>query len=62
MSKSDRRENAPAPSALDRPSPSVPSVDRPWDDIEEHSRRLCARRGDRATHRAYHSLYEDMLN
>ena len=62
MSKSDRLETASAPRGLDRPSRSVPSVDRPWDDVEEHARRLSARRGDRATHRAYHSLYEDMLN
>ena len=62
MSRSDHIEKASAPRVLDRPSRSVPSVDRPWDDVEEHARRLSARRGDRAAHRAYHSLFEDMLN
>ena len=62
MSGSDRLETVLDRRSLDRPSRSVPSVDRPWDDGEDHARRLTARRGDRAVHRAYHGLYEDMLN
>ena len=47
---------------LDRPSTSVPSLDRPWDDPAEHARRLDIRAGDRSAHRMHHSLFEDMLN
>ncbi len=47
---------------LDRPSASVPSIDRPWEHpVERESRREMTAR-DRAQHRAFHSLYEDMLN
>jgi hypothetical protein len=62
MSRSDRLETVLDRRSLDRPSRSVPSVDRAWDDVEDHARRLTASHGDRAVHRAYHSLYEDMLN
>lgn len=43
-------------------SPATPNVDRPWDSLKEVLRRVKVRQGDRATHRAYHCLYEDMLN
>jgi hypothetical protein len=62
MTKSDDLKNVQEPKALDRPGPSIPSVDRPWDDPASLERRLKARRGDRAAHRMHHSLYEDMLN
>ncbi len=62
MTKSDASKNAPDANAMDRPSLSIPSVYRPWDDAAALERRLKARCGDRAAHRSLHSLYEDMLN
>ncbi|WP_223428656.1 hypothetical protein [Tateyamaria pelophila] len=62
MSNTDRPETATHADVTDRPSPVTPSVDRPWDSLKEVLRRVDVRKGDRATHRAYHSLYEDMLN
>jgi len=62
MTKMDQPENATNAKKLDRRSPALPSVDRPWDSFKEVFRRACVRQGDRATHRAYHSLYEDMMN
>lgn len=62
MTKSDHLKNAQEQKPQGRLGPSTPSVDRPWDDPAALERRLKARRGDRASHRAYHSLYEDMLN
>jgi hypothetical protein len=62
MTKHDHPNSIANTSANDRPSPSVPSVDRPWDDAAALERRLTARTGDRAAHRMHHSLYEDMLN
>lgn len=62
MSKSYREAYKPSAATLDRPGTRVPSVDRAWDDIADLSLRLKARKGDRASHRAHHSLYEDMLN
>ncbi|MEM7723290.1 MAG: hypothetical protein AAF376_13040 [Pseudomonadota bacterium] len=52
----------PASTHLDRPSQSVPSVDTPWDDPADRAHRLSVIGSDRSTHRAFHSLYEDMLN
>ena len=46
---------------FDQPSPYVPSVDTPWEDKEEAEARVQVRFGDRSTHRAYHTIYEDML-
>ena len=41
----------------------MPSIDRPWEDMDrERAHRLEARSGDRAAHRMHHALYEDMLN
>jgi hypothetical protein len=62
MSNTDRRGNATHADLMDRLSLATPSVDRPWDSLKEVFRRVSVRQGDRATHRAYHSLYEDMLN
>lgn len=62
MSKTDHPEDTTNANVRDRLGPTVPSVDRPWDSFQEVFRRLSVRQGDRATHRAYHSLYEDMLN
>ena len=62
MIKTDRPENATHANLLDRFSPAMPSVDRPWNSVKEVFRRIRVRKGDRATHRAYLSLYEDMLN
>lgn len=47
---------------LDRPSESVPSVDRPWDDPADRAHRRQAIRGDRSQHRVHHAIYEDLLN
>ncbi|MEL6465165.1 MAG: hypothetical protein AAFQ58_09370 [Pseudomonadota bacterium] len=49
-------------SRLDRPSASVPSVDRPWEDFQDREARASVVRRDLSRHRVYHSLYEDMLN
>lgn len=49
-------------SRLDRPSRRIPSVDSPWDNLEDREHRLAQRKGDRSSHRAHHALYEDMLN
>lgn len=62
MTKSDRRGQIPEAMPLDRPGTMIPGVDHPQQDIEAHSRRLNARRSDRASHRAHHALYEDILN
>lgn len=62
MTKSHRRDYTAHAQTLDRPSSVVPSVDHPKKDVEEHSRRLNARQGDRVLHRAYHTLNKDMLN
>jgi hypothetical protein len=62
MSNTDRLGTAIHTDVMDRLSPATPSVDRPWDSLKEVFRRVGVRQGDRATHRAYHSLYEDMLN
>lgn len=47
---------------LDRPSTSVPSVDRAWEDHRERDARRAIANRDLSSHRVYHSLYEDMLN
>lgn len=62
MTKFANLKNTEEQKPLERPSPSIPSVDRPWDDAAALERRLKSRRGDRASHRTHHSLYEDMLN
>lgn len=62
MSRKDVSNKDELSNRLDRPSLSVPSVDRPWDNPEERKRRLRAIEGDRAAHRVYSALYEDMLN
>lgn len=41
---------------------TMQSVNLPLDSFKEVVRRINLRKGDRSTHRAYHSLYEDMLN
>lgn len=58
----DTRDTDPKTQRFDRPSTSVPSVDRPWDDPVDHAHRLRSREGDRSAHRSHHSLFEDMLN
>jgi hypothetical protein len=62
MTKSDSPQKASDANRLDRPNSSTPCVDRPWDDPAAVERRLKLRRGDSATHRSHHNLYEDMLN
>ncbi len=62
MNDTDRPLTAPVAPKLDRRSDALPSVDHPWDSFKEIFRRAGVRQGDRATHRAYHNLYEDMLN
>lgn len=62
MSNVTSPKTAPHADAMDRQGRATPSVDSPWDSVKEVLRRVGVRRGDRATHRAYHSLYEDMLN
>ena len=62
MSNADQTETMMDAKVADRQSRTVPSVDRPWDSFKEVFRRMNVRKGDRATHRAYHSLYEDMMN
>lgn len=47
---------------LDRPSRTVPSVDRPWDDPADRAHRQAVIKDDRSAHRVHHGLYEDMLN
>ena len=47
---------------LDRPSASVPSIDHPWEYPVGRQSRQAMHARDRAQHRAFHSLYEDMLN
>ncbi len=62
MDTSDQSAARVAAAALDRPNTAMPSVDQPWASAAEQARLMTVRRGDLATHRAYHSLYEDMLN
>ncbi|SEK67635.1 hypothetical protein SAMN05421666_0491 [Roseovarius nanhaiticus] len=62
MSRSDKQGKTMQTHVMDGPRPATPNVDRPWDSLKEVFRRINIRQGDRATHRAYHSLYEDMLN
>lgn len=62
MARTDCDHRIAHANALDRQAPKMPSVDRPWDTFKEVFRRANVRKGDRATHRAYHNLYEDMLN
>ncbi|MEO0749668.1 MAG: hypothetical protein AAFS01_15895 [Pseudomonadota bacterium] len=62
MSNADSLGTATHADVKSQLSPATPSVDRPWDSLKEVLRRVNVRQGDRATHRAYHSLYEDMLN
>lgn len=61
MSTSEKSPNE-SMSTMDRPSPSVPSVDRPWDDPVDRAHRRSVIKGDRSSHRVYHGLYEDLLN
>lgn len=49
-------------SRLDRPSESIPSIDRPSEDPSERNSRQASANRDLSRHRVYHSLYEDMLN
>jgi hypothetical protein len=58
--KTDNKQ--PELSRLDRPSVSVPSIDRPWEDPSERKSRQAVTNRDLSQHRVYHSLYEDMLN
>ncbi|MEM9796236.1 MAG: hypothetical protein AAF919_07090 [Pseudomonadota bacterium] len=48
---------------LDRPQALAPQVD-PTEptDATDFARRQVTRSGDRSTHRAYHGLYDDLLN
>ena len=62
MSTSSQTRELSPQQRLDRPSASIPSVDRPWDDPEDRAHRLGVIRGDRSAHRRHHALYEDMLN
>ncbi len=62
MEQSKKPENTRRHRDLDRPSRSVPSVDRPWDDPSDREHRLKTVKGDRSAHRVHHALYEDMLN
>lgn len=61
MTKSDRPETTRSQIDLDQPGHFAASVDVSQQEIAAHSRRLKARMGDRASHRAHHGLYEDML-
>lgn len=62
MNKTDHPLTASEVNRLDQRSAALPSADRPWEPFKEVFRRARIRQGDRATHRAYHNLYEDMLN
>ena len=62
MSNANSLGNATHADVKSQLRPATPSLDRPWDSLKEVLRRVNVRQGDRATHRAYHSLYEDMLN
>ncbi|WP_299967936.1 hypothetical protein [uncultured Roseobacter sp.] len=48
--------------ACDRPGRQVPSVDQPWEAISERQSRAAITKRDLAQHRAYHSLFEDLMN
>ena len=62
MSNADSLGTATHADVKSQLSPATPSLDRPWDSLKEVLRRVNVLQCDRATHRAYHSLYEDMLN
>lgn len=62
MSKTDQPKNNFRTHLSDRFGLGAAAVDRSPNTVADVQRRAKLRKGDRATHRAYHSHYEDLLN